>query len=79
MRKWPKEIIKQPSTNFFLRNSKQERSCNNLKRISILNCPSKSARYQKWAGNFVMNKIALLLKLNQQVINKRKAREIATG
>ncbi len=44
MREWLNKIIKQPSTDFFHRNSKQERSFNDLKRISIQNCPSKSAR-----------------------------------
>jgi hypothetical protein len=30
-------------------------------------------------SNFVSNKVALLLELNQQVINEKKTKEIATG
>jgi hypothetical protein len=32
-----------------------------------------------WTGDFVTDKIALLLELNQQVIDEKKARDIATG
>jgi hypothetical protein len=35
--------------------------------------------YRRWTNDFITDKMALLLKLNQQVLDKKKAREIVTG
>ncbi len=41
MRKWLDEIIKQPSTHFFLRNSEQDSSFHDLKRIPAQELPQQ--------------------------------------
>jgi hypothetical protein len=79
MREWLKGIVNQPLINFFLGGSKQARLFDDLKQISTLKCTTKSACKRLWTLDFVTNKIALLLKLNQQVINKKKARVAVTG
>jgi hypothetical protein len=79
MREWLKVIVNQLSMNFFLRNSKQARSFDNFKQILISKCTTKSACKRLWTLNFATNKIALLLELNQQVYNEKKALVAATG
>jgi hypothetical protein len=78
MCKWLDGIVDQPSTDFFLQNFKQKRSFSDLTKISILGCSSKSACYRRWTNDFITNKMALLLELNQQVVDKKKAMKIVT-
>ncbi len=79
MCKWLSIIINQPATDFFLWNSEQARVFNNLKKTFVLGCSFKTGRYKRWRVDFITNKIALLLELNEQVVKEKKAREIATG
>ena len=45
MREWIDAIVNQPSKDFFIRNSNQDRSFSDLKKASIAGCSSKAARY----------------------------------
>jgi hypothetical protein len=65
--------------DFFHQNSKQARVFKDLKKISILGCTTKTARTRRWTVDFITDKMALLLKLNEQVVKEKKAREIAMG
>jgi hypothetical protein len=79
LREWLNIIVDQRATDFFLWNSKQACMFKDLKKIFILGFSSKTACYRRWTINFVTDKMALLLKLNEQVVQEKKAREIATG
>jgi hypothetical protein len=65
--------------DLFLRNSEQANSFDDLKQLFTLACPTESACKRMWSINFVTDKITLLLELNQQVDNKKKARVAAMG
>jgi hypothetical protein len=75
LREWLNIIVDQPATDFFRRNSEQARAF----KISVLGCTTKTAPTRRWTVNFVTDKMALLLKLNEQVVKEKKAREIAMG
>ena len=79
MREWLDEIVQQPSKDFFLNNLEQAKSFNDLKKVSVFKCTSKTARFRKWTVDFVSDKLALLIDLNQQVVNKKTVRENETG
>jgi hypothetical protein len=79
LRKWLNIIVDQPATNFFRQNSEQAHAFEDLKKTSVLGCTTKTARTRRWTVDFVTDKMALLLKLNKQVVEEKKVREIATG
>ena len=79
MREWLDVIVHQPFQDFFLNNSEQAKSFDDLKRVSVFTCTSKTARFRKWTVDFVSDKLALLIDLNQQVVNKKTVREKETG
>jgi DNA-binding XRE family transcriptional regulator len=47
--------------------------------VSVFKCTSKTARFRKWTVDFVSDKLALLIELNHQVVNKKTVREKETG
>ena len=79
MREWLEEIVHQPFQDFFLNNSEQAKSFDDLKKVSVFKCTSKTARFRKWTVDFVSDKLALLIELNQQVVNEKTVREKETG
>ena len=79
MREWLEEIVHQPFQDFFLNNSEQAKSFDDLKKVSVFKCTSKTARFRKWTLDFISDKLALLMELNQHVVNERNAREKETG
>ena len=79
MREMLDVIVHQPFQDFFLNNSEQAKSFNNLKKVSVFKCTSKTARFRKWMVDFISDKLALLMELNQQVVNEKTAREKETG
>ena len=79
MRELLKEIVHQPSQDFFLINSKQTKSFDNLKKVSCFKCTSKTACFRKWTVDFISDKMALLIGIDQQVVEKKTTREKETG
>ncbi len=73
MRKWLEEIIHQPFQDFFLNNSEQATSFDDLKKVSVFKCTYKTAYFRKWTVDFASDKMALLIELNQQVVNEKTA------
>ena len=78
MREWLDVIVHQPFQDFFLNNLEQVKSFDDLN-VSVFKCTSKTARFRKWTVDFVSDKLALLIDLNQQVVNKKTVREKETG
>jgi len=72
-------IDHQPFQDFFLNNLEQAKSFDDLKKVLVFKCTSKTARFRKWTVHFVSDKLALLMELNQQVVNEKTAREKETG
>ena len=64
MREWLDEIVQHPSQDFFLNNSEQAKSFDDLKKVSVFNCTSKTARFRKWTVDIISDKLALLMELN---------------
>jgi hypothetical protein len=79
MHEWLDVIVHQPFQDFFLNNSEQAKSFDDLKKVSVFKCTSKTARFRKWTVDFVSDKLALLIELNHQVVNKKTVREKETG
>ena len=79
MREWLEEIVHQLFRDFFLNNSEQAKSFNDLKKVSVFKCTSKTTHFRKWTVDFVSDKMALLIELNQQIVNEKTAREKETG
>ena len=79
MHEWLDEIVQQPFQDFFFNNSEQAKSFDDLKKVSVFKCTSKTACFRKWTVDFVSDKLALLMELNQQVVNEKTAREKETG
>ena len=79
MREWLDVIVHQPFQDFFLNNSEQAKSFDDLQKMSVFKCTSKTAHFRKWTVDFVSDKLALLIELNQQVVNEKTVREKETG
>ena len=48
MREWLDVIVHQPFQDFFINNSEQAKSFDDLKKVSVFKCTSKTARFRKW-------------------------------
>ena len=48
MHEWLDVIVHQPFQDFFLNNSEQAKSFDDLKKVSVFKCTSKTARFRKW-------------------------------
>jgi hypothetical protein len=75
MREWLKTIVHQPSHDFFLNNLEQANSFEDLMILSKFKCTSMTAHFRKRTAAFVADKMVLLLELNQQIVDKKVARE----
>ncbi len=75
MRNWLTVFVTESPLNFFLNGSKQLENFTLLMEVSRMSNLSKTLHQKKWTLNFVADKLAILLILCQQVVDKRESRK----
>ena len=77
MREWLEIFMTEPPQDFFLNGSKLFHNNDLLMKVCRMPTLLKTSRRKKWTTNFLADKLAILLVLRWQVLDKREERNLS--